>query len=112
MRAGVRYNKTMREILGLYKVRNMDLASNFDPATEGMIEVSPNHPIFGEQEWWFVNTDEELERKLSLPPPPPPTKHVMMRKLVKLILDEFNILRALHGLPPRTMQQVLNQIEE
>ena len=34
----------------------------------------------------------------------------VMRQIVKMIVDELNILRALHGLPNRTLAQVRNQL--
>ncbi len=110
-KAGVIYNLTTREIDGLVKVPAGDLLDNYTPATQGLIEVALNHPIFSEQEWWFVNTLGQLERKTSVPVTPKP-KWIVLRKLVQLTLDEIYTLRALHGLPPRTMTQVLNQIEE
>lgn len=33
-----------------------------------------------------------------------------LRQIVKMLVDELNILRALHGLPNRTLEQVRNKL--
>ena len=35
---------------------------------------------------------------------------VTMRQVVKIVMDEINTLRALHGLPARTLAQLRNAI--
>ena len=104
-----RGNPGQRPIYGVHpnqKIIVPEGVASFDvPESPDQI-LWPN--AFGER--GAVVDDQGVPSIIAAPILPPKT--VIIKKLVKLILDEFNILRALHGLPARTMQQVLNQIEE
>lgn len=62
-KSGVRYRTVDQAILGIVLVsRDADLMLNFDPATEGMIEVPGNHGILSAQLQWRI-IDGVLEQK-------------------------------------------------
>lgn len=112
MRAGAIYKTAdLSKVRAVSVSKDSDLELNVGPG-EILIEIALDHSVLVEPDWWFINVSGELARRTTPPPTPPREKRVQVRKLVQLILDEFNILRALHGLPLRTMQQVLDQIEE
>lgn len=60
---GVVYNKASGTIIGYFSVgNNADLHLNFDPETQGLIELPLDHPALYEQEKWEIFEDA-LRRK-------------------------------------------------
>ena len=54
-KAGVVFDLATEEIKWLVRVsKDSDLALNFDPTTQGLIELLPDHSIFSEQFKWRI----------------------------------------------------------
>jgi len=62
-KAGVVYNLTTEEINGLVQVsQDADLLLNFNSAIQGLIQITPDHPVLSEQLKWRVSGGSLLQK--------------------------------------------------
>jgi hypothetical protein len=64
-KSGVVYRKSDSEIVGVFTVtQDSDLALNYDPATQGLIEIPDVHPILGGSVGWKVENGQLVKAEL------------------------------------------------
>ncbi len=107
MKWGVRYRKADNAILGIYGVPDADLAKNFDPAAEGMIEIPEDHPIRGAQACWGVRDGQLVPQEPPAPPPTPAYVAAGLDKRTYVLLRLLNATRREAGLPLLTEGELL-----
>jgi len=104
---GVRYDKATGYILGVYDVvSKSDLALNFNPETEGMVEPPVDHPVYKSQRDWSCPGGV-----LTYDPKPEPVREPQpgAEEFIEVLLDETNVLRQRAGLPPLSMTDITDK---